>query len=109
MKAWEVTSSYNDGESYIVFAETAGKARSFVLGREGFEGLSFPYIKANRLESADKYYKEGKTHLSWQDPKDRIILARDYDWVCLEPDLGECEACKAKKHCLFYQNYQDEL
>ena len=111
MKAWIVTSrlTYNEGQAYIVFSKTKGKAKSFVLGRDGFEGIPFIDLLVNRLPSADKYYKKGKTHLSWQDPKDRVILAKNYGCVCYEPELAECKVCKANRYCITYQNYRDEL
>ena len=100
MKAWQVVSQYDDYAA-IVFAETRGKAKNFALSLDCFEDNSFIELKAYRCPKADKYYRKGKTHLSWAIPKDRLILVKEFNFVCIDtPEEDECNKCIAKKYCL---------
>lgn len=111
MKAWLVREK---GEfcAEVVFAETRGKARAFALHYcDCCDGANFTDIEVRREPNADKYYKEGKWHLDWDNPKDRIALVKDcgficdYSWIAWE----HCEECAAKEYCDQYNDHKEEI
>ena len=91
----------------VVFAETRGKAKALASCCDCCENASFTDIEATRMKQADKYYKDGKWHLDWDNPKDRIALVKDCgfvcDYECLEWE--DCEECSAKKYCDIYAEH----
>lgn len=109
MKAWLVREK-DEWCAEVVFAETRGKARSLALRTDCCENAVFTDIEVHRQPRADKYYKEGKWHLEWVNPKDRIALVKecgfrcDYDYF----DLEDCEVCSAKQYCDQYKEYINE-
>jgi hypothetical protein len=109
MKAWLVREK-NEFCAEIVFAETRGKARSLALRGECCENAVFTDIEVHRQPQADKYYKEGKRRLDWENPKDRIALVKDCGFVCDYDafDIGDCENCSAKEYCDRYKEYTTE-
>ena len=104
MKAWLVNVKDEFGAE-IVFAETRGKARALALSTDCCEDAKFTDIEVRRMRYADKYYKEGKWHLDWENPKDRIILVRNFDFHCDYNafDIGDCEDCSAREYCELYK------
>lgn len=107
MKAWFVQPK-DTFYAEIVFAETRGQARSLALAFDGFDDCSFTEIEVHRAPYADKYYKEGKVHLDWDNPVERIALVKDCCFVCDYDYLEweDCEECSAKDYC---DRYQDHL
>ena len=71
MKAWNVHQKYGDATA-IVFAETAGKAKTTALATENFWGSDFLDVEVHRQPGADQFYTPGKTEMDWCDPQDRI-------------------------------------
>lgn len=109
MKAWRVSLKY-EFFAEVVFAETRGKARSLAMACDGFEDAKFTDVEVHREPQVDKYYKDGKWHLDYFDPKDRIILVKECGFYC-DPDyfdLEECEVCSAKKYCDQYKDRKAE-
>jgi hypothetical protein len=109
MKAWLV----RDKESYgaeIVFAETRGKARSLALSFDCCDDSRFTDVEVRRAPYADKYYKEGKVHLDWDNPIDRIVLVKECSFVCDYEylDWEDCESCSARNYCDRYQDHLTE-
>ena len=104
MKAWFVQPK-DEPYAGIVFAETRGQARSMALSLDGFEDEQFTDIEARRAPYADKYYKEGKCYLDWDNPVERIALVKDCNFVC-DLEWEDCESCSAKAYC---DRYQDHL
>ena len=101
MKAWLVQDKWDCYGSEIVFAETRGKARSLALATDCCSETNFLDVAVRRQPNADKYYKEGKWHLDWDNPKDRIALVKDCGFVCDYEYLEweDCEECSAKQYC----------
>ena len=64
MKAWEVKNKYEGFNAEIVFATTAGKAKTLALSisEDNFDDSNFCDLEAHRAPALDKYYKQGKTH-----------------------------------------------
>ena len=104
MKAWFVQPK-DEPYAGIVFAETRGQARSMALSLDGFEDEQFTDIEARRAPYADKYYKEGKCYLDWDNPVERIALVKDCNFVC-DLEWEDCESCSAKNYC---DRYYDHL
>lgn len=100
MKAWLVRDK-NEFCAEVVFAETRGKARALALSSECCENSRFTDIEAYRQPQADKYYKEGKWRLDWENPQDRIALVKDCGFYCDDEifEFADCEACAAKQYC----------
>ena len=109
MKAWLVRDKH-EFCAEVVFAETRGKARSLALSTDCCEDANFTDIEVRREPDADKYYKEGKWHLDWDDPKDRIALVKecgfscDCDVFCYEL----CQTCPANRYCDRYADFKKE-
>lgn len=106
MKAWIVGEKYSFA-STIVFAETRGKAKNLARYTDACEDADFCDIEARRLSKADKYYKEGKTEMDWNDPKDRRILVEEFNFRCEYVELDVCEKCSAREYCDEYEEYID--
>ena len=110
MKAWLVREK---GEfcAEVVFAETRGKARALALRTDCCEDANFTDIEVTRMRSADKYSGNGKWHLDWDDPKDRIILVKECGFMCDYDafDMRYCVLCSAKEYCDKYHDRMKEL
>ena len=106
MKAWLVREK-DELSAEVVFAETRGKARSLALCTDCCEDANFTDIEVSRMIQADKYYKEGKWHLDWENPQDRIVLVNECGFTCDYNafDLGKCEICSATQYCGQYKDY----
>ena len=107
MKAWCVRDKHESYGAEIVFAETRGQAKMLALSTDCCSETSFLDIDVRREREADKYYKKGKWHLDWENPKDRIALVKDCGFVCDYEYLEweDCESCSAKKYCDAYQDH----
>lgn len=88
MKAWEVR---NDDIEFceVVFAETRGKARSIALQTDTFSECDFCDLRVYRLRNIDKYYKDGKTRMDWDNQKDRLALVKECGFSCSDVCFGE--------------------
>lgn len=111
MKAWLVRNKDADYcGAEVVFAETRGKARSVAMATDCCSESRFTDIEVYREPIADKYYQEGKWHLDWYNPNDRLALVKDCGFSC-DPeyfDLEECERyCSAKEYCDRYRDYME--
>lgn len=82
----------------IVFAETAGKAKTTALATENFWGSDFLDVEVHRQPGADQFYTPGKTEMDWCDPQDRINMVKYFGFTCLE-HVEECHFCPAKEFC----------
>jgi hypothetical protein len=96
MKAWKVGIK-DELCSTIVFAETAGKAKSLALSTDLCEDAEFIEIYCHRKPEADKAYKEGKRELDWYNDEDMLFMVKELGYRCLDP--FECEECIAKDFC----------
>ena len=90
----------------IVFAETTGKARQLALSTDCCEDAHFIDIEVHRQPQVDKYYKEGKWHLDWENPQDRIVLVKECGFWCESDE--DCEKCSAKQYCDKYADHLTE-
>lgn len=107
MKAWLVREK--DGDcSIVVFAETRGKARSIAMHTDCCEDAAFCDIEVSRLSHMDKYYKEGKKEMDWENPKDRLALVKECGFHCEYFDALWCIDCSAKEYCDTYIDYKRE-
>lgn len=107
MKAWLVSEKDADCAT-VVFAETRGKARSMAMSTDSCSEAQFTDIEVHRKPGLDKYYKNGKKEMDWDNPKDRIALVKECGFRCeyVEPYL--CDDCPAKKYCGTYEEYEQE-
>lgn len=107
MKAWCV-SVKDEWCATIVFAETRGKARALALCTDCCEDADFCDIEVRREPQMDKYYKEGKKEMDWEDPKDRIALVKECGFRCEYAEPYLCDSCSARKYCGTYEEYEEE-
>lgn len=107
MKAWMVRVKDEFGAE-VVFAETRGKARSLALRTDCCEDACFTDIEVSRMKRADKYYKDGKWHLDWDNPKDRIVLVNECGFRCEFIEPYYCEECSAREYCEDYEHHLEE-
>lgn len=108
MKAYDIRNKYDGVITEVIFAETAGKAKSYALAHcEYFEGCCFCDLDASRNPQIDKYYTDGKLKMDWFNQKDRLALVKECGFECDDEcfDSGECEKCIAKKYCDRYEVY----
>ena len=103
MKAYEVYDK-DDMFSTIVFAETSGKAKALALLTDTCEESEFTRIRVKRVPKADCLYKDS-WEIDWYDPKQRLYLVKEMGWSCYEPEIDECENCKARLYCDYFQEY----
>ena len=107
MKAWLVSRN-DEWCSTVVFAETRGKAKSYVLGTENFEDVDYCELEVCRVKKMDKYYVEGKNEMDWFNSKDRIALVSECGFQCEYVEPYMCQDCPAKDICEDYQEYLTE-
>ena len=109
MKAWLVREK-DEFSATVVFAETRGKARALAMCTDACEDADFCDIEVRREPSMDKYYKEGKTKMDWENPKDRIALVKECGFRCdyYSVDWDDCEDCPAKEYCDEYKDRKEE-
>lgn len=110
MKAWLVRDRHEPYGAGVVFAKTRGKARSLALCTDCCSESRFLDVEVRREPSADKYYKDGKWQLDWDNPKDKIALVRDCGFVCDYDYLEweDCETCSARDYCDRYKDHLKE-
>ena len=107
MKAYFVTDYNCDGNNYIIYAETRGKAIATAMDHTdgAFDDYTFTEIWAKRAPTLDKYY-HGKNVLDWSDPDDRTIMVREAGFYCsyeMADDECDCKECPAKEWCSRYE------
>lgn len=106
MKAYLASAKY---ENYvtIVFAETAGQARSIAMHTDTCCDAEFTDIEVRRFPKADNQY-DGGSEMDWGNPKHRLFLVSECGFSCVDPDYRFCTSCIAKEKCDTYQEYLAE-
>lgn len=109
MKAWLVREK-DEFCAEVVFAETRNKAKVLALSTDICEDSRYIDIEVHRQPQVDKYYKEGKWHFDWDNPKDRLVLVKECGFVCNDEtfEFEDCEQCSAKEYCDKYQSIKEE-
>ena len=109
MKAWLVREK-DEFMAAVVFAETRGKAKVLAMSTDACEDVDFVNIEVRRMKEADRYYKEGKTELEWDDPADRFVLVKECGFTCDYDafDIGDCEVCSGQEYCDRYNDLKTE-
>lgn len=108
MKAWRVFDKYCECGTEIVFAETAGKAKSICLHDDNFGDYEYTELCARRFQEYDKYYDGNHKVNFWEDEEHRIILVRDFGWSCIDGIDTYCDDCPAKEWCEFWEEVSEE-
>ena len=102
IKAWLVNEK-GELSATVVFAETSGKGKSLARLTEACEGADFCNIDIKRIKNIDKYYKDDKWELDWDDPEDRLILVKECGFRCEYIEQHYCNKCSAREYCEGYQ------
>lgn len=117
-KAYSVSED-NSGIYYIVFAETASKAKyelwlvhdDICTDYSYFDFFEFACgFSVKRLPEADKEYR-GHSVMDWHDSEDRMFLVKELDWSCNEEEIAECECnkCVAFQFCNRKEEWEEEV
>lgn len=102
MKAWIVTDKNGDYGSDIVFASSRGKAISEALTRDNFEDFEFTDIRVRRIKDLDGMENAEPTDNPWLNDEIRLILVKEHDFACIEPEDSDCDSCVAKQYCHWF-------
>lgn len=106
MKAY-IASVKDENYMTIVFAETAGQARSIAMRTDACADAEFTDIDVRRYPKADSQY-DGSSELDWFNPKHRLFMVSECRFSCVEADYIYCKSCIAKEKCDTYQEYLAE-
>ena len=107
MKAYKVY-GVDSFYSAVCFAETPSKAKAYAWRfLDAVEGYNYTEIRARRIESLDKYYKQDKEYLDWYKDEDRLVLVKVGGFACEETSF-ECDTCIARKYCDTIKDYLNE-
>ena len=111
MKSWCVNNIWEpDYGSEIIFAETGGQAKAYALSLDTFEDSSYTDLRVTRTICFDKYYKEGKKRMDFDDSEDRRVLCQ-YGFHCFTEYVdydNDCPDCPANDVCSLYEGYLEE-
>ena len=107
MKAYKLSSPYTE-YSEVVFAVTPSKAKALKGYFDEFENVEYIDMKAHRIAEFDKYYKNGKLFMDWNDPQDRLAMVVDGGFTCEDVEWDECVTCLATDDCENYQAEREE-
>ena len=115
IKACMVTENCS-GRTMIVFARTAGKAKSYayLFHDDWFDTEYSDYLdflketSVKRVRELDASYR-GHACMKWDDSQDRVDLVKKLNWACLTEDDLDCEGCPATEYCERYPEYLEYL
>ena len=108
MKAYIITDRNGYCEySKIVFADTAGKAKAYAAGSDGFEDFSFTEIRAIRRPQLDAMY-HGVIEMDWLNDRDRIAMVKLAGFRCTSDYDCEGKSCPAYEFCERAQEEAEE-
>ena len=99
MKAYQITDRGGFCEySKIVFAETAGQAKAYAAGSDGFEDVCFTEIRAIRCPQLDALYR-GRGEMDWDNAGDRMAMVKLAGFRCGDDYDCEGKKCPAYDFC----------
>ena len=90
-KAW-VAYNYPKNISMVVYADTKGKAKSYLMHTEIFDDYGFMDIDV---------------YMDWNKDEDRIPMVREFNMHCSEV-TDECKECCVWEWCSKYEEYEEE-
>lgn len=108
MKAWSVFTDYGDYSS-IVFADTAGRARQKAQSTDACEYVDWRDIRVKRMPKLDGMEDREPRDAPWLNEEIRLILVKDYNWACAEPQYSDCDSCSAKEFCHWHDDAEVEV
>lgn len=103
MKAWICNTDYSEGSS-IVFANTRNEARRKAQWTQACEDAPYIDIRAHRCKEIDDMENCEPKDNYWLNDDIRLILVKEYDWGCVEPQYSDCDLCVAKQHCHWHED-----
>lgn len=99
-KAYQITSKYDD-DIFIVFAESAEKAKAETVG-EFDMNTKFIDLTAERLPDADFFVERNPAlwKLEWENPEHQKWLRINLGWQTLDDEeYFSCRTCKKLAKC----------
>ena len=106
-KAW-VAHNYPKNISMVVYADTKGKAKSYLMHTEIFDDYGFMDIDVYRAKSLDYLDRPDGYIMDWNKDEDGIPMVRDAGFCCNEVNRELCEECCAKEWCSAYEEEEEE-
>ena len=101
-KAW-MAYNYPKNIAMVVFADTKGKAKSYLIHTETFDDYGFMDIDVYRAKSLDYLDRPDGYIMDWNNDEDRIAMVKHIYSGCLPPIEEDCESCCAKECCSKYK------
>lgn len=101
-----------EGAKEIVFAESAGKAKSIAKDADQFYdsyaygGLWTTELRAYRLPAGDSHYR-GRVFMDWYNRDDRIFMVKELNFACSEEYDLECGDCPALGICRRTEEWEE--
>ena len=106
-KAW-VAYNFAECVSIVVFADTKGKARDYLMLTEIFDRYSFIDIVFCRAKDLDYLNRPDGYVMDWNNDDDRLPMVRDAGLSCHLAYKEICEECRSKQWCSKYEEYEEE-
>ena len=106
-KAW-VAYNFAEDAAIVVFADTEGKARSYLMLTEIFDRYSFIDIVFCRAKDLDYLNRPDGYVMDWNNDDDRLPMVRDAGLRCRLACKEMCEECCAKEWCREYECLKEE-
>lgn len=91
IKAWKISSDWSEA-SVIVFAATAGRAKTIGLKTEWFADHDFVEISVYRIPEADSYATDKESVLEGSSRQSSMVM-RELGWHCIDESQEECREC----------------
>lgn len=104
MKAYVVTTRCGDNGSDVVFARSANEAKTLAQYCECCEDVPWTELRVNRIKDLDGMENLLPKEGAWASNEIRLILVRDHNWACIEPEYSDCEKCNAKEYCHWHED-----
>lgn len=101
-KAW-VAYNFAEGIAIVVFADTNGKARDYLMLTEIFDRYSFIDIVFCRAKDLDHLNRPDGYVMDWNNDDDKLPMVRDAGLSCHLACKEICKECCAKEWCNKYE------
>jgi len=106
MKAWMFQN--DEGYAYVVFAETRGKARTYIQNMDYAPLYTFIEIDVRRFPEADKFYDGEIFEMDWNNPVHRLFLIQ-HGWHCIDyHSIDDCRECVGCDICEYSRAEEEE-
>ena len=96
-KAW-VAYNYSKNIAMVVYADTKGMAKSYLMHTETFDDYGFMDIDVYRAKSLDYLDHPDGYIMDWNKKEDRIPMVKEFNMHCSKI-TEECKECCVYEWC----------